>query len=174
MFIKIIGACLLIISGTMIGVELSKDYGDRLKQLIQLKKVMIILSGEIKYNNSNIKFAFEKIAKNSEEFIKKFLNEIVREMDKNPEREIGIIWRDSVDGILRQESKFKKNDMEELKEVGDFLGITDRENQLNNFNLYIEKLENSIKETENSKDTKCKLYRTIGMMFAMLIAITII
>ena len=51
MYIKFIGAAFLIVAGCMSGKEISSNYLNRLRQLEEIKKTIIFICGEIKYNN---------------------------------------------------------------------------------------------------------------------------
>ena len=137
MYIKFIGAAFLIVAGCMSGKEISSNYLNRLRQLEEIKKTIIFICGEIKYNNSNLDYVFTKISKNSKEFIKEFLESVVKDM-------------------------------------GNLLGITDKDTQINNMNLYLEKIQLQIDKLEKEKDEKCRLYKTVASMFGLLIVITII
>lgn len=62
MYIKFIGAAFLIVAGCMSGKEISSNYLNRLRQLEEIKKTIIFICGEIKYNNSNLDYVFTKIS----------------------------------------------------------------------------------------------------------------
>lgn len=49
-------------SGCMSGKEISSNYLNRLRQLEEIKKTIIFICGEIKYNNSNLDYVFTKIS----------------------------------------------------------------------------------------------------------------
>ena len=96
MYIKFIGAAFLIVAGCMSGKEISSNYLNRLRQLEEIKKTIIFICGEIKYNNSNLDYVFTKISKNSKEFIKEFLESVVKDLNGNTEREITDVWCENV------------------------------------------------------------------------------
>ena len=144
MYIKFIGAAFLIVAGCMSGKEISSNYLNRLRQLEEIKKTIIFICGEIKYNNSNLDYVFTKISKNSKEFIKE------------------------------TKTSLEASDLNDLKDMGNLLGITDKDTQINNMNLYLEKIQLQIDKLEKEKDEKCRLYKTVASMFGLLIVITII
>lgn len=174
MVIKIIGAILIMASGTMTGLELSHNYLERIKQLYQIKKMVIMLSGEVKYNNSNIRFAMEKIARNADSFIAEFLQMVMDELGEINEKSIGDIWGACAGEYFDKNSYLNENDIGKIVELGQFLGITDKETQINNFEMYLSLLVPDIEEAEKLKEGKCKLYKTMGAMTGMLISVMII
>ena len=162
MYIKFIGAAFLIVAGCMSGKEISSNYLNRLRQLEEIKKTIIFICGEIKYNNSNLDYVFTKISKNSKEFIKEFLESVVKDLNGNTEKEI------------KTKTSLEASDLNDLKDMGNLLGITDKDTQINNMNLYLEKIQLQIDKLEKEKDEKCRLYKTVATMFGLLIVITII
>lgn len=61
MLLKIFG-CLLIFSGCGgIGFGMGRDYNARISQLEQVKKMLFLLEGEIKYNNGGIYESMKKL-----------------------------------------------------------------------------------------------------------------
>ena len=70
MYIKFIGAAFLIVAGCMSGKEISSNYLNRLRQLEEIKKTIIFICGEIKYNNSNLDYVFYKNLQKFQRIIK--------------------------------------------------------------------------------------------------------
>lgn len=174
MVIKIIGALMIIISGTMTGIDLSNRFVTRIKQLTQIKKMLILISGEIKYNNSNIRFALEKISSNADPFISNFLKMVYEKLDNLNGTDIYNIWKECGQQYFSNESCLNEQDIKKIIEIGEFLGITDRETQINNFELYLEQIQIDITEAEKMRENKCRVYKTIGTMAGMLISVVII
>ena len=166
MYIKFIGAAFLIVAGCMSGKEISSNYLNRLRQLEEIKKTII--------NNSNLDYVFTKISKNSKEFIKEFLESVVKDLNGNTEREITDVWCENVEKEIKTKTSLEASDLNDLKDMGNLLGITDKDTQINNLNLYLEKIQLQIDKLEKEKDEKCRLYKTVATMFGLLIVITII
>lgn len=174
MYIKFIGAAFLIVAGCMSGKEISSNYLNRLRQLEEIKKTIIFICGEIKYNNSNLDYVFTKISKNSKGFIKEFLESVVKDLNGNTEREITDVWCENVEKEIKTKTSLEASDLNDLKDMGNLLGITDKDTQISNLNLYLEKIQLQIDKLEKEKDEKCRLYKTVATMFGLLIVITII
>ena len=68
---KFIGAVLVIISGTGIGFKASENLILQNVQLKKLKELLIILRGEIRYNNTVMPQALRNILKKSDKVFEK-------------------------------------------------------------------------------------------------------
>lgn len=69
------------------------------------------------------------------------------------------------------ENELSKKDIEMLSSFAKNLGTSDLDGEINNLNMYIELLNNSIKEAQNNINLKSKLYRTLGMSFGLALSI---
>ena len=68
----------------------------------------------------------------------------------------------------------KKDELLIIKELGENIGITDRETQINNLNYAMDKLSRLMQELKASKTSKCKIYRMMGIVTGMFVAIILI
>lgn len=173
MLVKSLGIVIILIASSLFGYSLSYDYLTRLKNLEQLNKMLLLLKGEIKYNNSGIGEAIMKVASQSENIIGKFLDYTWRQFNEK-ECSIKEAWDKGIVGVLEPEAKLKPEDILIVREVGLNLGITDRETQINNILNTMDVIEIKIKELNETRGEKCRLYRTLGVMAGAFMAIVLI
>lgn len=102
------------------------------------------------------------------------MESVVKDLNGNTEREITDVWCENVEKEIKTKTSLEASDLNDLKDMGNLLGITDKDTQINNMNLYLEKIQLQIDKLEKEKDEKCRLYKTVASMFGLLIVITII
>lgn len=171
--LKFIGAVLVIISGTGIGFKASENLILQNVQLKKLKELLIILRGEIRYNNTVMSQALRNILKKSDKVFEKFLLYVADNLDKYQGKTVADIWNDGVDKELSKLMLSKKH-IEKLKDLGNTLGFLDKEMQISYFNLMIEQLDTDIEDNNKRCRDNCKLYRTLGIMGGILVVLIIV
>lgn len=170
--IKIIGALLVIISGTGAGFKASENLIIQNTRLKKLKELIMILRGEIKYNNTIMPQALRNISKRTDKAFEKFLIYVADNLDKYEGKTISVIWNEGVDKELSSIMLGKKH-LEKLKDLGNTLGYLDKEMQISYLNLMIEQLDADIDENNKKCKDNCKLYRTLGVMGGILVVLII-
>ena len=173
MLLKMTGIIFIIAAGSMFGFSLSRDYTMRITNLKQVNKMLLLLKGEISYNNSGIGEAVIKISSQTDNIIGRFLG-YVSEAFASGENTFREAWDRGVDEFLKKQSKLKDKDLAVIRELGSNLGITDRETQVNNILNCMGVLETEIGELNETRGEKCKLYRTLGVMAGAFVAIVLI
>ncbi len=76
MLIRICGACLVLIASCGIGLRLSRNLSERLEDLKTMKRLVIMLRGEIKYANTPLMDAFRTIGRRMKPPYQDFLIQI--------------------------------------------------------------------------------------------------
>ena len=173
MLIKCVGVAMILTSSCGMGFKLSADLLKRIEELKVLKKIILMLRGEIKYNNSTMSEAFETISNRIDNPYKTFLGEASKELNSLSGKTFVEIWRFMIDKNLAV-TKLNKKDKERLKALGDNLGYLDKEMQLSTIDLYLEHLELEIDEGNNNMNTNSRLYKCLGIMGGVLVTLIII
>lgn len=173
MLVKFLGVALILASSCGVGFRLSADLLKRVEDLKLLKKIMIMLRGEIKYNNSTMSEAFEIIGNRVESPYNYFFKEVANELNDLSGQTLIEIWKKMIDKYLK-ETKLNRKDLERLKNLGDNLGYLDKEMQLSTIDLYLEHLELEIDEGNKNMNTNSRLYKCLGIMGGVLITLIII
>lgn len=170
---KIIGIIVTLCSSTLLGLYYSKCIAYRIDNLKQLKKIIILLRGEVKYSLSNIPEALVAISTRTRGEFKGFLINVSVELKKFDGNNFHLIWDSSIEKYLIK-TYLKKSDLEKLKQLGETLGYLDKEMQLNTLSLYLEQLEEDINYATQNNQQSQKLYRNLGILGGLLIAIIFI
>lgn len=170
---KLIGVLLTISSSAAIGIYFSTEVRSRLAELIELKKTILFLRGDIKYAMTPLPEAIQSIAKRQEGKLKGFYNHVAENLNLKEGISFREIWESSVKTELTNTSLNKK-DKTFLGQLGENLGYLDKEMQLSTIDLYITQLEAEIEEASKTLKEKTHLYNCLGIMFGIFITIIII
>ncbi len=173
MLLKFIGITIVGIASSSFGLSLSIDFQKRIKQLLQINKILLLLKGEIEYNNSGIVETLSKVKKQTTGVYKSFLEEVQKALLKENVT-LKEAWNYGVDNTLAVGLKLKDSDLDTLKELGVHLGITDRHTQVSNLERCMELIDRTICELNETKTEKCRLYRMLGVSAGVFTAIVLI
>lgn len=171
--LKFAGACLILASASGIGISFGADLKKRYQELRILKQLVCMLRGEIRYTKTPLPEAFVHISARIPEPFGPFLAAAAAEMNKADGRCFGDIWRELIQTRL-SDSRLNRTDKSRLETLGEVLGYLDLEMQLSAIDLYLEQLELSLREAENSIGSKQKLYQSLGVAGGIFLVILLI
>lgn len=155
MFVKLIGAVLLIASSFSVGVSMSKSLYRR-KAFIKSFIVFIdSLETHIRYNTDDI-FKLVSMCSDSEEL------KCFEFFNKPPSEPFDKLWSKSVLTIPRAYA-LTKSDMDLLLQFGSQLGKTDIDGQIKHIKLYKDFFKKQLDDAEDAIVKKSKLYKTMGL-----------
>jgi stage III sporulation protein AB len=169
--LKIIGSILIIAATTGIGITSGRDLKVRLDNLRYIKKLMLMLKGEIKYLKAPLGEAFFNVGNRVKAPFDLFFNRIALEIESLSCESFYAIWCKHIDEEISK-IKLNKKDCLTLKRVGEHLGYMDKEMQLGMIDLYVEQLEEEIQSSKESMEEKIRVYNCLGItigIFAVLI-----
>ena len=171
--IKIIGILMTISSSTAIGVYFSTLLKERISELKELKKNILLLQGDIRFGNTPLPEAIEAIANRHQGDFKKFFGQIADELSELGGITFYEVWKNAVDQCLTHTSLSKKDKLN-LSKLGENLGHLDKQMQINHIDLYLNQLEEEIGEASDNLKEKSRLYNILGVMCGIFIIIVII
>lgn len=173
MVMKLLGICLILGSSTAIGFFLSNRLKERIEELESIKKLLMMLRGEIKYNHAALSEAFQTIARRMDNLYGRLLSHVSEEMDSMDGQTLMQIWERSVNESLK-ESALNREDREKFISLGGQLGYLDIEMQLGTIELYLEQLEEEIKNARENLKRNGKLYQTMGVITGIFVVILMV
>ncbi len=173
MILKYIGALLIVASSSAIGFHLSSDLKLRIEELSILKKIALMLRGEIKYTNTPLFEAFSIIGRRIKSPYKEFLFETAKELEELNGTSFTIIWEKMKKKHL-EKTKLYDKDLDRLISLGENLGYLDKEMQIGTIELYLESLEQETIEAKNNLVKNSRLYQCLGVASGILITILIL
>ncbi|GMQ57770.1 hypothetical protein AN1V17_21650 [Vallitalea sediminicola] len=173
MISKILGATLILISSSLIGLYYSKSYMRRSNDLRTLKKALILLRGEINYSLSPMPEALEDISKRFDHEIADFFRSIAEELKLNSGKTLTEVWKKKAEEILKK-TYLSPVDIKNIMIFSENIGYLDKEMQNNNINLLLEQIGEEIKVTMENDTKYNKLYRSLGVLGGILVIVLFI
>ena len=171
--LKFIGAALVISSCSALGFYFSSELKTRIDNLKELKKLLILLRGDIQYANTPLPEAVQALAKRHEGTYKRFLNNISSRLLELNGESFAAIWKEGVSKDLLRTSLVKE-DHALLNQLGESIGYLDKNMQINTLDLYLEQIEVIINDLSQSVKDKTHLYNSLGIMGGIFITIILL
>lgn len=173
MLIRITGICAVLLASCGMGFRMSYELLYRIEDLQQIKRVMIMLRGEIKYANSPLTEAMQALTGRVEDPWKALLQEMAETMESYDGNSFSSIFQNMLKKHLTGTSLLPK-DIRRLAEFGANLGYLDKEMQLNSIDLYMEELDRELMEARKKVEKNSRLYKCLGMAVGILILLIIL
>jgi len=167
---KLIGCFLVIASSTAMGFFFSNEMKNRVENLKELKKLIVLLRGDIRYANTPLPEAISAIARRSPGKFESFFKSTSQKLQDLSGQTFAEIWKEAVNKELNETSLTKK-DKSNLISLGENMGYLDKDMQLNTLDLFIAQLEEEIKEISKTVKEKAYLYNSLGIMAGIFISI---
>lgn len=170
--LKLIGVIMVIGASSGLGFAMSQELKDRIEALIYIKKIMLMLRGEIKYMKSPLSEAFSNMAVRVNPPFSEFFKALSMELEELEGNPFSMIWKEKINKYLKG-LRLLKHDYEQIERLGENFGYLDGEMQLNTIDLYIEQLEVEIKTAQETIGSKTRVYNCMGVMGGIFVAIII-
>lgn len=166
--IKYIDLLLIITVCTYMGFSKSKEFSKRVTSLKNIKNSLNIFKAKIEFTYEPIKDIFEEISK----IVYKSEENIFQNFCDNLEnRDITIVWNEAIQNTA---IGLNQDDKEVLIMLGKMLGKTDKSGQISEIELVNNFLNKQIEEAEEKKAKNEKLYKTLGVVSGLAIAIILV
>lgn len=170
---KVVGCILIILSSTLMGFYCSNELKARVNDLKELRKLMVLLRGDIRYGNTPLPEAICAIARRHEGSFKNFFTKISERLSELSGKTFSHVWKEAVEKELIKTS-LNKRDKLGLINFGDNLGYLDKEMQMNTLELFLTQLEDEISELSKTAKEKSYMYNTLGIMAGIFISIILL
>ncbi|SHO52579.1 stage III sporulation protein AB [Anaerocolumna xylanovorans] len=169
-FIKMLGCVLILISSAGMGMYFSGELKGRIRDLKELRRIVTLLRGDIRYANSPLPEAVQALSVRHDGKYKKFLQSAAERLNEFGGVSFCDIWKEAVHKGLGDTSLSKK-DIVNLSQFGENMGYLDKEMQLNTIDLYLSQIEEEIKELSKSVKEKTYMYNTLGILGGIFLTI---
>lgn len=170
--LKLCGIVLIIVSTTGIGFFVGNNMRLRLEELKELKKILGMLRGEIRYTGTPLYEAFGIIGKRTKGAYADFFMQTAEELEKLNGKSLRTIWGGLK--VKNKESHLAEKDWERLMQFGDNLGYLDKEMQLGTIELYLEQIETELVDGYANYNKNSKLCQALGICSGLFLTIILI
>jgi stage III sporulation protein AB len=168
--LKIIGCILVIASSTGMGLFFSNEMKCRIEDLKELRKLIALLRGDIRYANTPLPEAISSIARRHSGSFEPFFSGVSTKLHELSGLTFSDIWKEAIEKKLVSTSLTKRDKLQ-LAQFGENMGYLDKDMQLNTLDLYISQLEDEISESSKTAKEKAYLYNSLGIMAGIFISI---
>ena len=165
---KIILLISIIIASTLIGILFSKKYSKREKELKDMKSALNLFATKIKFTYEPIPNLFLEISNKIGGNVGKIFESSSNRMK---EESAGEAWNNS---FLDVPNNLLEEDVVILKNLGRLLGQTDLEGQISEIEVVSQFLNTQLENARQEKLKNEKMYRTLGIISGLTIAIILI
>lgn len=171
--VKLLGAAIVIISGGVLGFYQASRERKRLEQGIELKRLLYLLQGEIRYGLTPLPDAIGTIAGKMNAEFSVFLSDVSKKLSSYQEETFSQVWKNSVEKDLIPYVLEKKM-LEPLITMGDTIGYLDKDMQVKTIDFTIEQIEERMYQIKDQVIKNCKLYQSLGLSFGLLVVIILL
>jgi len=172
-FMKIIGCIMVVGSTSGMGFFFSNEMRCRIGNLKELRKLIGLLRGDIRYANTPLPEAIASITRRHKGSFDIFLNSVSTKLQELSGQTFAEVWKEAVNKELLDTSLSKKDKLH-LIQFGENLGYLDKDMQMNVIDLFLSQLEEEIKEMTKAMKEKSYLYNSLGIMAGVFIVIVMI
>lgn len=171
--LKVFGMILTVTAFTLTGFSYAKNVTLRIDQLNEIKKIIVMLEGELRYGNSTIEEALETISSRVSLVFAEFFEKTSQLLKENSGESLADLWRKNVNEML-DETKLNAKDLEEFSQMGECLGYLDLKAQSESLALYKDRLALKLDELNENCAKRIKMYRSLGVSMGILTAIILL
>ncbi len=166
--LKIAGAVMILVACCGIGFGKGMEYKKRIRDLLILKKLLLMLRGEIKYARTPLAEAFSNIGRKLENVFGEFLIKVSDRMNQQQGETFLQIWETNLEETLTR-SALLKEDRQQLKRLGNQLGYLDKEMQISTIDFQVEQLEVLVKKLEEEQGKRSRVCNCLGVFAGLML-----
>lgn len=171
--LRYLGAGLVIWGSVAIGAAMTGEMKSRVMQLQELRKLVVVLKGEIRYGNATLNEAFRHVALRIRPPYRELLACAAERMEEFRGEGLSEIFSGAVKEKLK-DSALHREDLQLLERLGDSLGYPDVETQMNSLELFSEQINGLCTQAEKELGSKAKIYHYLGLTGGLFLAIILI
>ena len=173
MMLKLTGSLMVTCSCGALGLWKAAQWKEHLGMLEQLRKMLVLLKGEILYAHAPLGEAFGNVGRKAEGVLARLFLGVEERIGRQQGELFYVIWREETEAC-REDMLLSEREMEELIAFGEHLGYLDLEMQEHTIALYLEQLELRIRESQEAARTKQKLYQSLGVAGGIFLVILLV
>lgn len=173
LIVKLLGCLLVILSSAAMGFYFSNEMKCRIDDMKELRKLIVLLRGDIRYGSTPLPEAISAIARRHKGGMVPFFNKVSTQLNELSGLSFQEIWKEAVELELSGTSLNKKDKLH-LVQFGENLGYLDKDMQMNTLELFLAQLEEEIQEQTKAAKEKTYLYNSLGIMVGIFISIVML
>lgn len=173
MMVRIAGCIFITGATTLGGIQRAKRLRDQYREMQYLYKIICSIQSEIRYARAYLSEIFTETGQKLKNPYKDWLVQLGRWMEEEHREMFDEMWKKSI-GKYLSESLLPKKELEKLDVLGGQLGIADMEIQIRFLDLYLEQMDQTMKEMQDEMKTRIRLNHCLGVMSGILISVLLL
>ncbi len=173
MLIKLLGAILVIGGGAGGGILLGRQLRMRQERLLEGKRAVELLQAQIRNAGLPLPEALLRSGEYTENMYGKAFLEMARRLYEYSGEPVSVIWSEVIREYLSS-ACMTEQDVRRLTALGEQLGLADRRLQENVLQDYICYADGELSLLNAEVGEKVKLYRNLGILFGVFVAILLL
>ncbi len=165
MFIKLVGAVLLIISGTGLGIFYGMEPELRRRELAGLKGALMIMHSETKFGHTHLAPMCRRAAQNCEGGISRIFISFADSIRRRDTEDIQGLWQSCVESV--KDTHLTDGDKEAISALGKGLGAEDIDLQLSAIMALVSYIDSKDEELVQLSSKNLRLYRSGGALIGI-------
>lgn len=159
--LKAIGSIFLLMGVGGYGVSLVVEYEKRVKMLQGIEQMIGVLCEYIAYEGATLQEALKSTSNRVEEVPKEFLIKVIQKLEEKEGVGIEKVWKEACEVW---EPYLEEEEWKKLSVLFQKTGYLERKMQLQALEQYRRELQQSIHKLLEQKESKCRVYYTLGVM----------
>lgn len=168
--LKLLGAMLILLAGTLVGFYQASQLSRRPKQVSELIRLLQRLETEIVYGFTPLPEALRQTGRSGTPPVGTLFLNTAAELAKPDGRSVQTIWEQTVTLSWRHTS-MKVSEREVLLQLGHTLGLTDREDQVKHLRLAVSQLQGEAEYAREEQQRYERMWKSLGVLMGLLVVI---
>lgn len=151
-----------------LGFGRGQEYKKRIQELLILKKMLLMLRGEIRYARTPLPEAFSNIGHKLNSSVGTFLQSVAKRLETQSGESLAEIWQETLHQTL-DKTALTREDKSQLEKFGTQLGYLDREMQIATIEFQLEQLEELLGRLEKEQGKKSRVCSCMGIFAGVML-----
>ncbi|WP_423227635.1 stage III sporulation protein SpoIIIAB [Paenibacillus filicis] len=168
--IKLLGAGMILLAGTLLGFYQASQFARRPRQIGDAIRLLQRLETEIVYGFTPLPAALQSTGQSCATEVGLLFTRTAGELHRSEGRSVQLIWRETLNASWRNLS-LKQGEKEVLLQFGATLGLTDREDQVKHLRLAVNQLLGQEEEARAEQQRYERMWKSLGLLMGALVVV---
>ena len=170
MFIKMIGAIIVFLSCTFLGLFMAYKDRFRAEELLEMKRALTMLKSSVMNSSKPLYEAFIEISEKVDSAVSEIFEDAGRMMKSRQTSTALEAWEKTLKN-RKKRTYYKNEDINALLSFGQALGGDDCDWQISNINMTIGYIDSKTEELLNKNIKDSRLFKSAGMLCGILLIV---
>ena len=173
--VKVLGSLLVLLAASGLGTAKSMEYRGRIRSLAEMRRLFLLLDGEIRSSRTPVPDAFLHMSSRMQEEYKGFLLELAEELNRMEGEQFRDLWCRLLEKHFGEGRSFlKKEDLELAASFGDVFGYLDSQMQMDAIRFLQEQLLERMSALSACCGSRMRLARLLGVSLGIFLVLILV